>query len=170
MGYRVTLDIPFSFYGGSLMDELLFHPKTVHLPLALGMLMPLIAGGVLFAWWRKWLPARAWVIAVVLQALLAASGFVAQRSGEGEEHRVEKVVDEEFVHRHERAAENFVWASVGVFLVMALALPLLSRRVGAIAAIVATLGTLIVFALGYRTGQAGGELVYRHGATRAYLE
>jgi len=152
------------------MDEWLFHPKTVHMPLALGMLMPWVAGGLLIAWWRKWLPARAWLIAVVLQALLASSGWVALRSGQAEEHRVEKVVDDDFVHRHERAAERFVWASAGVLLLMALALPLLSRRVGAIAATVATLGTVVVFALGYRTGQAGGELVYRHGATRAYLE
>jgi hypothetical protein len=152
------------------MDELWFHPKTVHMPLALGMLMPLVAGGLLLAWWRKWLPARTWMIAVVMQALLVGSGFAAQRSGEAEEHRVEKVVGDDVVHQHERVAEKFVWASVGVLLVMALALPLLSRRVGAIAAVVATLGTLVVFALGYRTGQAGGELVYRHGATRAYLE
>ena len=152
------------------MDELLFHPKMVHMPLALGMLMPLVAGGLLLAWWREWLPARAWVIAVVLQALLVGSGFAAMRSGEAEEHRVEKVVDKDFVHQHERAAENFVWASVAVLLLMALALPLLSRRTGSIAAAIATLGTLVVLALGYRTGQAGGELVYRHGATRAYLE
>jgi hypothetical protein len=152
------------------MDELWFHPKMVHMPLALGMLMPWVAGGLLLAWRRKWLPSRAWVIAVALQALLVGSGFVALRSGAAEEHRVEEVVDKDFVHRHERAAENFFWASVAVLLLMALALPLLSRRTGSIAAAVATLGTLVVFALGYRTGQAGGDLVYRHGATQAYLE
>jgi hypothetical protein len=152
------------------MDEWLFHPKTVHMPLALGMLMPMVAGGLLLAWWRKWLPARAWAIAVVLQALLASSGAIALRSGQAEEHRVEQVVDDDLVHRHERAAERFVWASLGVLLLMSLALPLLSRRAGAIAAAVATLGTLVVLTLGYRAGKAGGELVYRHGATRAYLE
>lgn len=152
------------------MDELWFHPRLVHMPLALGMLMPWVAGGLLLAWWRKWLPSRVWVISVVLQALLVGSGFAAMRSGEAEEHRVEKVVDEDFVHKHERAAEKFVWASVAVLLLMGLALPLSSRRAGSIAAAVATLGTIVVFALGYRTGQAGGDLVYRHGATRAYLE
>ncbi len=32
----------------------------------------------------------------------------------------------------------------------------------------ACLGTLLVFGLGYRTGEAGGRLVYEHGAAQAY--
>jgi hypothetical protein len=35
-------------------------------------------------------------------------------------------------------------------------------------ALVGTIGTLVVFAMGYRVGHLGGELVYRHGAARAY--
>jgi hypothetical protein len=40
------------------MDTLLFHPKLVHVPMALGVLTPLIAGGLLLAWWRP--GAAAW--------------------------------------------------------------------------------------------------------------
>ena len=29
------------------MDALFFHPKLVHVPMALGVLMPLVAGGLL---------------------------------------------------------------------------------------------------------------------------
>ena len=36
------------------MENLLFHPKVVHIPIALAGLMPLVAGGVLVAWWREW--------------------------------------------------------------------------------------------------------------------
>lgn len=151
------------------MDSFLFHPKLVHLPIGLAVLMPLVAGGLLLAWWRRWLPARAWVIALALQAVLVGSGILALRSGEAEEERVERVVAERFIEEHEEAAEAFVWASGGVLAVMLLGLALSSRRAGPVAATVATLGTVVVLGLGYRTGQAGGDLVYRHGAGQAYV-
>jgi len=56
---------------------LLFHAVVVHIPIALGVLMPLVAGGLLLAWWRKWLPPRSWALAIVLQAVLVGSGVVA---------------------------------------------------------------------------------------------
>ena len=150
------------------MDALLFHPKVVHIPIALGVLMPLIAGGLLLAWWRNWLPGRAWFLAIGLQAILLGSGVLALRSGEAEEDRVERVVAERFIEAHEEAAEVFVWASGGVLAVMLLAGALGSRRGGLPTAAAATLGTLLVLGLGYRTGQAGGSLVYQHRAAQAY--
>jgi hypothetical protein len=150
------------------MDTLFFHPKVVHIPMALGVLMPLIAGGLLLAWWRNWLPRRAWFLAIGLQAILLGSGVLALRSGEAEEDRVERVVAERFIEPHEEAAEVFVWASGGVLAVMLLAAALGSRRGGLPTAAAATLGTLLVLGLGYRTGQAGGSLVYQHGAAQAY--
>ena len=151
------------------MDALLFHPKLVHVPMALGVLMPLIATGLLVSWWRKWLPARSWVLAIALQAALVGSGVVALQTGEAEEERVERVVSENFIEEHEEAAEAFVWVSGGVLGVMFLALVLSRRRVGLTVAAAATLGTLVVFGLGYRTGQAGGALVYQHGAAQAFV-
>lgn len=150
------------------MDALLFHPKLVHVPMALGVLMPLIAGGLLLAWWRNWLPRRGWFLAIALQAILVGSGVLALRSGEAEEDRVERVVAERFIEEHEEAAEMFVWASGGVLAVMLLAAALGARRSGLPTAAAATLGTLLVLGLGYRTGQAGGKLVYQHGAAQAY--
>lgn len=150
------------------MDALLFHPKVVHIPMALGVLMPLIAGGLLLAWWRNWIPHHAWFIAIGLQAILLGSGVLALRSGEAEEDRVERVVAERFIDAHEEAAKAFVWASGGVLAVMLLAGALASRRAGLPTAAAATLGTVLVFGLGYRTGQAGGSLVYQHGAAQAY--
>lgn len=152
------------------MDALLFHPKVVHIPMALGVLMPLIAGGLLLSWWRNWLPRRAWFLAVGLQAILLGSGVLALRSGEAEEDRVERVVSERLIEQHEEAAEVFVWASGGVLVAMLLAAALGARRAGLPTAAAATLGTLLVLGLGYRTGQAGGSLVYQHGAARAYAD
>jgi hypothetical protein len=150
------------------MDTLLFHPKLVHVPMALGVLMPLIAGGLLVAWWRNWLPRRGWFVAIALQAVLVGSGVLALRSGEAEEDRVERVVGERFIEEHEEAAELFVWTSSGVLAVMLLSAALGARRSGLPTATAATLGTFLVLGLGYRTGQAGGSLVYQHGAARAY--
>ena len=151
------------------MDALLFHPKVVHVPIALGVLMPFVASAVLLAWWRGWLPHRAWLLALGLQAVLVGSGIVALRTGEAEEERVERVVAERFIEEHEEAAEAFVWTGGGVLALMALAAALAKGRLGLPIAAVATLATLVVFTLGYRTGQAGGSLVYAHGAASAYL-
>ncbi len=150
------------------MDALLFHPKVVHIPMALTVLMPLVAGGLALAWWRNWLPWRAWFVAIGLQAILLVSGVVALRTGEAEEERVERVVSARLIEAHEEAAEVFVWVSGAVLAVMLAAAAFGPRRSGLPVASAATLGTLIVLGLGYRTGQAGGSLVYEHGAAQAY--
>lgn len=150
------------------MDTLLFHPKVVHIPMALGVLMPLIAGGLALAWWRRWLPERSWVVAVALQAVLLVSGVMALRSGEAEEERVERIVSESLIEAHEEAAKVFVLSSGAVLAMMLAAAVFSQKRIGLPLAAVATVGTLLVLGLGYRTGQAGGSLVYEHGAAQAY--
>lgn len=152
------------------MNELFFHPKVVHLPIALGVLMPLIAGGLLLAWWRQWLPPRSWLMAVGLQALLVLSGFVAMRTGEEDEERVEKIVDERFIEAHEEAAEAFTWTGAAVLALMLAAGVMSSRKAGLPLAGVAAVGTLAVLGMGYRVGHEGGELVYEHGAAQAYTK
>ncbi len=145
------------------------HPMIVHLPLALAVLMPLLAAGAFLAWWRQWLPGRrVWVGVLALQAVLLVTGVAALRSGEAEEDRVEPVVGERVLEAHEEAAEVFVTAA-GIVLclfVVPFVLPGEGLRRGAAAA--ATVATLVVAALAVSTGKAGGELVYRHGAAAAY--
>jgi hypothetical protein len=130
--------------------------------------MPLVAAGLLVAWWRKWLPAKSWLIAVALQAALFGSGLVAMQTGQAQEERVESVVAEQVIEHHEEAAEAFVWAAGGVLGIMLLAAAYRNRSAGVGLALAATLGTVLVLGLGYRTGEAGGALVYEHGAARAY--
>jgi uncharacterized membrane protein len=151
------------------MDQLLFHPKVVHLPMALAVLMPLVAGGVALAWWRGWFDRRVWVVVLLLQAALAGSGLIAMNTGEAEEERVEEIVPERSIEAHEEAAEAFLWGSFVVLALMALPVVLPGGRPRAAAVMGACLGTLVVFALGYKTGEAGGRLVYEHGAAQAYV-
>ena len=151
------------------MDQLLFHPKVVHLPMALAVLMPLVAGGGLFAIWRGWLDRRAWAGVLLLQAGLVGSGALAMNTGEREEERVEQVVAEAQIDAHEEAAEVFVWASGAVLLLTALPMVFRTGRAWQVASLGAFLGTLLVFGFGYRAGEAGGKLVYEHGAAQVYV-
>ena len=150
------------------MDELLFHPKVVHLPMALATLLPLITAGVLLAIWRGWFDRRTWVGVALLQAILVGSGALAMNTGEREEERVEEVVAESYIETHEEAAESFVWVSAAVLLLMALPLAIPDGRARQAMLLGALLGTLVNFGFGYRAGEAGGKLVYEHGAARAY--
>lgn len=57
----------------------------------------------------------------------------------------------------------------GVVLLLVLAAALLPDETNAKRlALAATLGTLAVLYLGYRVGEAGGELVYEHDAASVY--
>lgn len=150
------------------MDDLLFHPKLVHVPIALGVLMPLISAGVLAAWWRGWLPRRTWVVVVALQAILVGSAWLAHRSGHEQEERVEKVVPEQAIEEHEEAADFFLWGSAIELLLLLVAAVLPHERAALGLASVGVIGALLVLGMAYRVGHLGGELVYRHGAAKAY--
>lgn len=150
------------------MENFFFHPRVVHLPIALGVLLPLLSAGLLLAWWRSWLPGRAWWVAVALQAMLVGSAVVSIKSGEHEEERVERVVSERLIEQHEEAAEVFTVAGAGVLALMLLAGVLSARPMGRGVALASVVGTLVVLGLGARVGSAGGALVYQHGAAQAY--
>ena len=150
------------------MDLTLLHPKIVHLPIALAVLMPLLTTGLLLAWWRDWLPGRTWWVAVAFQVVLVVSGFAAMQTGEIDEEPVERVVAETHIEAHEEAAERFVWLSVGVLLLFGAAGVPRNRKLAIGLATAALVGSWIVLAAGYQTGQAGGDLVYKHGAAAAF--
>lgn len=142
------------------MTSLPLHPAIVHLPMALAVLVPLVGIALAIAIRRELLPVRTWVVVVVLQALLLGSGFIAMRTGEEEEERVENRISESAIERHEEKAEQFLWvAGLTLLLVggtLAARQPQFAQRlmVGAICA------TLVTAAMGLRVGHAGGELVY----------
>ena len=58
--------------------------------------------------------------------------------------------------------------SAAVLLLMALPLAIPNGRARQAMLLGAFLGTLVNFGFGYRAGEAGGKLVYEHGAARAY--
>jgi uncharacterized membrane protein len=145
------------------------HPKLVHLPIALAVLMPFIAGGISAAMRREWLPQRAWLLVVVMQAILPLSGLAAANTGESDAERVEEVAPREAIAEHEQAANWFIGATSGV-LALAIAALVTTAPGMRRAFVVATLvGTVFVMFIGQRVGELGGELVYKHNAARAYI-
>ena len=153
------------------MFELPIHPKIVHIPIALAVLMPVVSVGLLVAWWREWLPARTWAVAVALQAILVTSAVVAMETGENEEEQVEEVLaSEQPLEEHEEAAEVFTYAAGATLGLMLLPLVIPGDGRKKVIATVAAAGTVAVFYLGYRVGEAGGDLVYEHGAADAWTQ
>ena len=144
------------------------HPMIVHLPIALAVVMPIVALGLLAAWWRGTFPRRTWLIAIVLQAMLVGTGFAALRTGEADGERVERVVSESLIEAHEEAAEAFLYGGTAVLLLVLAAGLIRHERTARSIAALAVAGTLVVLGLGYRAGKAGGELVYRHGAAATF--
>lgn len=149
------------------MQTVPLHPAIVHLPLALALLAPVVLGGLAVALWRGTLGRRGWTVAIAVQGLLVLTGIMALRTGEADEERAEQVVPGAALEAHEERGEQFVLAAgAGLILAgLALAGPHRSRRWVAAGA---AASTLVTAGLGLATGQAGGELVYRHGAAAAY--
>lgn len=143
------------------------HPALVHLPVALALLIPLVAATVAVAVRAGALPRPAWVGVLALQVLLVGSGWMAMESGEDQEERVERVVPERYIEEHEERAEAFVWAGAATILVLAAGL--VASPAGAAARLVGVVATMVVLGLGIRVGHSGGELVYKHGAAAVYV-
>jgi uncharacterized membrane protein len=144
------------------------HPAIVHLPIALAVILPLLAVAGIFAIRSAWLPRRAWSLLVVLAGLLVVGSWAALETGEQEEERVERVVAERLIEEHEEAAELFLVLTLVVFA--ATAAGLFAGRTGDTARVLALVSMLGLLVAGARVGHLGGQLVYEHGAADAYLD
>ena len=153
------------------MQTIPLHPLIVHFPIALAVLAPLVALYLVGSfWWRRELPGS-WPALPVVLALVLLGGFVAARTGEAEEERVEPFVGEAALEAHEELAESLI-PIAGAVLAIAVAVPLMRRRRALCAglAVLALLGCLALAALTAGIGHSGGELVYAEGAARAYTQ
>jgi len=143
-----------------MLQDLPLHPAIVHLPVGLAAALPLVALLVAVGLWRDRLPRRAWAVVVLMQALVLGGGLAAQRTGQGDEDRVEARVGDALVHEHEERAEAFLWTS-GVVLVLAILVLLVPAGTATRALVALTLvGTLAGAGLAFVTGHAGGLIVH----------
>ncbi len=143
------------------MNTLPLHPAVVHVPLGLALVMPLLLGGLLWAIVTGRLPARAWLVALVLQGVILGAAAVALRTGEQDEERVEARAGEARIEAHERAAQAFTWAAGATFVAAALGFVLRGRsRPFAAAGTAAVVLSVAALALGMQAGHRGGALVH----------
>ncbi|MFN8582557.1 MAG: hypothetical protein U0163_16480 [Gemmatimonadaceae bacterium] len=142
------------------------HAAIVHFPVVLAVLLPLVAIGALIAIRRGARPLTAWGITSGVAAALLLASWVSLETGEAEEEKVEEVVSEGAIGRHEEAAQLFTMVAGGVLLLTVAGLA--KGRIGTGMRTVATIGTLGVVAAGVNVGHSGGQLVYRFGAASAY--
>ncbi|MGE3510936.1 MAG: hypothetical protein AB7N65_18860, partial [Vicinamibacterales bacterium] len=87
------------------------HPKAVHIPMALCVLMPLIAAGVWLAVRRGMLTPRAWAIVAALQVATFGGGVAALLSGQDDGAKVEGYASDEALTTHENRAQIFLYAA-----------------------------------------------------------
>jgi uncharacterized membrane protein len=144
------------------------HPAVVHFPIVLAFLLPLFAVAAFWLARRSDQPRRVWLLPVLLAAGLVGSAFVALRTGEAEEERVESVVSEAVLHDHEESAERFLLLS-GVVLLLA-GMGLVRGDVGRAARGLTVAGSIAVAIAAVQVGAAGGDLVYRHNAASVYAD
>ena len=143
------------------------HPAVVHFPIVLTLLLPLVALAALWRIRRGVPPRPAWSLTVATAAALSASVWLAVKTGEGEEERVERVVAEAPLESHEEGAERFLLLSVGLLLVAGGGL--LRGPLGATARLTAIAGAVGLAVAGAMVGHSGGQLVYRYGAAEAHM-
>ena len=142
------------------------HPAVVHFPVVLAFLVPLFAIGAVWAIRRGARPRRAWSIPLAAALALAGSAWAAVETGEAQDERVERVVAEQPLSRHEEMAETFLTASAGLAIVAAAGL--IGGIAGRAARVATALGSVGLLAGAAMVGHTGGELVYKYGAASAY--
>jgi uncharacterized membrane protein len=143
------------------------HPAIVHFPLVLAFLLPIFAGGAVWAIRRGARARRAWSIPVAAASVLLASAWMAVETGDAQGERVERVVAEQPLETHEEMAETFLTMAVGVSVFVAAGL--LGGIVGGAARLATLVGSLALVAGALRVGHSGSQLVYRYGAANAYV-
>lgn len=144
------------------------HPAVVHFPMALVVLLPMVAAAALWVIRRGAHARRVWLVPVAFAGMLVVSSWAALQTGEAEEDRVEDVVSERALHEHEEAAERFMTLSGVLFLVAVAGLG--GGSLGRAGRALSTAGSVGLVFLGVQVGAAGGELVYVHGAADAYMD
>lgn len=142
------------------------HPAIVHFPVVLVFLLPISAAVAIWTIRRGARATRAWMIPLAIAAALSFTSWVSVQTGESQDERVERVVNEQALETHEEAAEAFLTASIVVFLVTAAGV--VRGPIGKFSRVAAAVGALALVAGGAYVGHTGGQLVYKYGAASAY--
>ena len=142
------------------------HPAIVHFPVVLVFLLPISAAVAIWTIRRGSRATRAWLVPLAIAAALSFTSWLSVETGENQDERVERVVQEQALETHEEAAEAFLTASIVVLLVTAAGL--IRGPIGKVSRIAAGVAGIGLVAGGAYVGHTGGQLVYKYGAASAY--
>ena len=142
------------------------HPAIVHFPLVLAFLLPISAFVAIWTIRKGSRATRAWMVPLAIAAALSLSSWVAVETGESQDERVEKVLQDAPLDAHEEAAEAFLTGSIVLLLVTTAGF--LRGPVGKISRVAAGTGAIALIAGAAYVGHTGGQLVYKYGAASAY--
>jgi uncharacterized membrane protein len=145
-----------------------FHPQLVHLPIALGLLAPLLALACLWGLRRapdRW---RLWSLVIVFQLLTSVTAWVALTSGESDARRLEAKPElREALAEHRAAGERYFVLSLAAVLCALLAYKPTPRSPSLRAATVAL--QFVLAALLIETAFRGTYLAHVRGAARVWM-
>ncbi|MBA3460930.1 MAG: hypothetical protein H0T46_13255 [Deltaproteobacteria bacterium] len=144
------------------------HPKLVHVPMALCILMPMVATLIWVGVRRGWFTPRVWLIAAFLQGATLGGGVAALLTGQEDGEKVEGYASEEALSAHEDAAYWFLYVAGANFLLCGATFLLHRDRRQQLAGAFAIVGLAAGAYAGYRVGDAGGRLVYVANASDAH--
>lgn len=142
------------------------HPAIVHFPVVLAFLLPISAAIAIWTIRKGARATRAWAVPLAIAGALALSSWVSTETGESQEEKVERVVQEQALEAHEEAAKVFLTGSV--ILLVVTAAGLIRGKLGSAIRVVSAVGSVALIASAAYVGHTGGQLVYKYGAGSAY--
>lgn len=149
------------------MNGLPLHPVVVHLPIALGFILPLFTIVICFCMAKNILENKTWYLVIFLQLIFVSSLFMAIETGEKEEDKVGEVIGETWVEWHEEQTEALMPMGLLVLALNAVAL-VKNSKIKKTSQGLSVLGMMITAWFLVGAGHSGGEMVYLKGATKAY--
>ncbi len=136
----------------------LHHSATVHVPLALAVLVPITQIMLLIFVWRKFLPNRIWVLNWTICGIQLVSLIVAYLTGVRD--LALTAASSELLLQHQELAKYFTMVWIVITVLYPMAFHIARGRLRVIMHI-SLLGLLFVqLAIAVRLGKIGGQLVF----------
>ncbi len=146
------------------MVEIPWHPVLVHFPIALGVLIPVVALAIWFLNHGLTTSKKIWLLVPILAGLNVVSTIAANHFGKLDTNRIAPLISDDAylaLEAHSLAGENLLWLSVLMFAISISMNWLLPRfRWAPLGFVLISFCAMVPVLL---VAQSGTELIYEHG-------